>query len=246
MFKNRIVGWFAVAFLALALVACTSVQAAPQPTSASSAEGALRTITVVGIGEVTLVPDIARINIGAEARSESVAAAKAEVDRQMAAIVAALQELGIAEKDIQTTNYSIYFEREPVPVVREGPTEEGQGMYRVSNMVQVTVREVEQAGEVLDAVVQAGANQVFGVNFTISDRALWEGQAREKAMADAKARAEDLARLAGAKLGQVLTISEVIGSTPVPVMAERAYGGGGIAPGELEMSTQVQVTYAIQ
>jgi uncharacterized protein YggE len=155
--------------------------------------------------------------------------------------------MGIAEKDIQTSHYSIYYEREPVPTPREGPVGEEQGAYRVSSMLQVTVRDVEKAGAVLDAVVEAGANQVYGVTFTVSDRAQWEGQAREKAVADAKARAGELARLTGVELGEVLSVSEVIGGGTVPMAAfERAVGGGGIAPGELEFSTQVQVTFAIQ
>jgi uncharacterized protein YggE len=117
-------------------------------------------------------------------------------------------------------------------------------------MLRVTVRDVEGAGEVLDAVVEAGANQVYGVNFTVSDEAEWQGQAREKAMADAAERAYELASLAGIELGEVLSISEVIDgiwSSPMRVGWDPGIGGGGgFAPGELEMSTQVQVTFAVQ
>ena len=163
------------------------------------------------------------------------------------AILAALKEQGIADKDIQTTYYNIYFERDPSPAtVAEGAKAQVQGNYRVSNMMTVTIRDISRAGDILDAAVEAGANQVYGVTFTVSDRQLWENQAREKAVADAKARAQELAKLAGVEVGQVLSISEVIGSSPVPMAAERAMGGGGIAPGELDFSTQIQVTFAIQ
>ena len=96
----------------------------------------------------------------------------------------------------------------------EGPVGESQGGYRVSNMLRVTVRDVERAGDVLDAAVEAGANQVYGVTFTVSDESRWQGQAREKAFADAKARAAELAGLAGVELGAVQSVSEVIGAWP--------------------------------
>jgi uncharacterized protein YggE len=254
MFK-RVKVALVVTLLALALIACSSVQA--QPMEAQTAQEAplataappQRTITVVGVGKVSLVPDIARINVGAEARASSVAEAKAKVDRQIDAILDVLQELQVADKDIQTSHYGIYFEREPYPVAaRQGePAAEAEGAYRVSNMLQVTVRDVSKAGDVLDGVVQAGANQVYGVTFTVSDDSKWQSAARKSAVEDASVRAKELADLTEVTLGEVLSVSEVIGNGPVPIAyAERAMGGGGIAPGELEMSTQVQVTFAIQ
>jgi uncharacterized protein YggE len=234
-----------IALLAASLVACTAVKAAPK----SESPAAPRAITVIGEGKVSLKPDIATINVGAEARANTVSEAKAEVDAQMAAIAAALQEAGVAEKDIQTSHYSIHYEQEPMPVMREGSALENQGGYRVSNMVRVTVHDVEKAGDVLDAVVQAGANQVYGVTFTVSDESTWQSEARARAMADARSRAQELAGLAEVELGEVLSVSEVIGSLPVPVpmmAVERGGGGGGIAPGELELGTQIQVTFAIK
>jgi uncharacterized protein YggE len=237
-----------VTLLLTASVACTTVKAADNQAQGTSTSGAVpRTITVVGQGKVSLKPDIATINVGAEARANVVSAAKAEVDEQIAAITAALKAAGVADKDIQTSHYGIYYERESMPVMREGPATESQGGYVVSTLLQVTIRDVEKAGEVLDAVVQAGANQVYGVTFTVADESTWESQARAEAMADARSRAQELAGLAGVELGDVLTVSEVIGSSSFPtLMAERAMGGGGIAPGELELGTQIQVTFAVQ
>jgi uncharacterized protein YggE len=126
---------------------------------------------------------------------------------------------------------------------------EEQGGYRVSSTVGVTIRDIDRVGEVPDAAVAAGANQVYGVSFTIADETKWQAEARAKAVADARARAKELAGLSGVELGQVLTISEIVGnvSGPVPFRAmERAVGAGGIAPGELELSTRIQVTFAIQ
>jgi uncharacterized protein YggE len=239
--------------LALLLVACAPVRALSRSEALSSEPIPVpqreRAITVVGVGRVSLVPNIARISVGAEARADTVSEAKGKVDRQMEAIAAALKELGVAEKDIQSAHYSIYYEQEPYqPFPREeGPAAEPKGAYRVSNMLEVTVRDVEKAGQVLDGVVSAGANQVYGVSFTVSDDQKWQSQARETAMADARARALEFATLGGVQLGEVLSISEVIGGNVVLSYAERGMGGGGgIAPGELEMSTQVQVSFALQ
>ena len=239
----------AVALLAVALVGCTAVAAAPgaQPQGDLDAGGPTvsRHITVVGIGEVSLVPDVANINLGTEASAETVSEAKAEVDRQIEAVLTALRELGIADKDIQTSSYNIYLEREPVPVMREGEANT-QTRYHVSNTLQVTIRDIDIVGEVLDAVVEAGANQVYGVHFTVDDEE-WQSKARAEAVANARVRAAELAELSGVELGDVLTVSEVIGASPVPMVAyERAASGGGMAPGELQLSTQVQITFAIQ
>jgi len=245
--KTKLI-WVVVLLLTVA-VACTSAKAADvtEAQNTAASPGVPRSITVIGQGKVSLKPDVATINVGAEARSNMVSEAKTEVDDQMAAIKAALQAAGVAEKDIQTSHYAIHYEREPMPVMSEELSSENQGGYVVSTMLQVTIRDVDKAGEVLDAVVQAGANQVYGVTFTVSDESTWESQARAEAMADARSRAQELAGLAGVELGEVLTVSEVIGSSAFPaLMKESSMGGGGIAPGELELGTQIQVTFAVQ
>ena len=237
------------AAIAVLLIVVIALGAAPRAESqdapSSPSQDPLRTITVVGTGTVNIVPDVAQVNVGAEARADTVSEAKAEVDGQMVAIHAALKEMGINENDIQTSHYSIYYERELKPVMLEGPVEESQGGYRVSNMLRVTVRDVEKAGDVVDAAVKAGANQVHGVTFTVSDESSWQGQAREKAISDAEARAAELAGLAGVELGAVWSVSEVIGAWPA-AMTPESIMGGGFAPGELELSTRVQVMFAIQ
>jgi hypothetical protein len=236
-----------VATLAVLLIAGVAVGVMPRTESqaASAAEDPARTITVVGTGKVSLVPDIAQVNVGAETRADTVSEARAEVDRQIVAINTALEEMGIDEKDIQTSHYSIHFERELGPVMPEGPIVEGHEGYRVSNILRVIVRDVEKAGDVVDAAVEAGANQVHGVSFTVADESSWQGQAREKAFSDAEARAAELADLAGVELGAVQSVSEVIGAWPA-AMAPETIMSGGFAPGELELNTRVQVTFTIQ
>ena len=248
---KRIKELLVVATLSALLIACATAAAVPRSeppaVPSSSSQGPPRSITVVGMGKVSVVPDVARVNAGAEAEAATVFEAKAEVDRRMVAVMAALNGIGIDDNDIQSSYFSIHYEREPMHLMPEDPPRESQSGYRVSSLLCLTVRDLERAGDVLDAVVEAGANHVHGVTFTASDESRWHGKAREKAMADAEARAGELARLAGVELGAVQTVSEVIGPWPMPTTMIREPGmGGAFAPGELELSTQVQVAYAIQ
>ncbi len=197
-----------------------------------------RSLTVVGQGRASGKPDLAQASLGVETYAATVAEAMQQNSTKMEAVLAKLKELGIAEKDIQTANFSINLER-------QGPQDSGQ--YRVSNMVQVKIRDLTKVGAVLDAGVQAGVNQVWGVSFALEDQAALETEARAKAMEDARSRAEALAKLTSVQLGQVLTIQEGSSSWPI-------YGGafgkgadaGPVSPGEVELSFQVQVSYAIQ
>jgi uncharacterized protein YggE len=240
---SRITKLMSVALLALFAVACSAAEAAPAPQT----QALPRTITVIGEGTVRLRPDVAKMNVGVEARANTVSEAKAQVDEQMVAIMSALAEVDVDQADVQTSHYGIYYERESRPAPVEGQSTEMKDGYLVSNLVLVTIRDVDTAGDVLDAVVQAGANQVNGVTFTVSDESAWQSQAREEAMADARSRAEELAALSGVELGEIQSVSEVVGGLAVPMMAiERGMGGGGMTPGELELGTQIQVVFGIQ
>ena len=225
----------ALAGSALLLSGCSLGSAA-----VAESPSAERGITVLGRGSVSAKPDLAQASLGVETFAPSVADAVSQNNTKMNAVMARLKELGIAEKDIQTANFSIGFER-------QGPADTG-GQYRVSNMVQVKIRDLDKVGAVLDAGVQAGVNQMWGVSFAIEEQTALEAQARSKGMEDARARAEALAKLTGVQLGPILKVSE-------GGMAGPLYGGGGygkmagagpISPGEVEVSYQVQVTYAIE
>jgi uncharacterized protein YggE len=210
-----------------------------------------RGITVVGVGKASGTPDVAHINVGVETEAASVQQAVADNKTKMNNLLDALKALGIADKDIQTTNYGVYTQRQPI-ASPDGKGGEGPITYHVSNQVNVTVRDVSQLGDVLDKAVAAGANNIYGVNFSVDNTTKLEADARANAIADAKARAQDLAKLAGVTLGDVMSVSEVIGSSgPVYGVMESAkmgLGGGGapVQPGELEVNMSVQVTYAIK
>jgi uncharacterized protein YggE len=258
MFSRKILysGLLIVSALAFA-VACT---AAGAPLSAvaggqggtSNASGVAqvgvttgRGITVVGVGKASGTPDVAHITIGVDTDSDSVQNAVESSRDRMTALLEALKAAGIADSDIRTTNYSVYTQQQPI---------EGRATftltYRVSNQVDVTVRDVDTLGDVLDQAVAAGANNIYGVSFSVEDTSKLEADARTKAIADAKARATSLAQLAGVEVGEVVSISEVIGGGVQPLYRDAAMGMGGggtpIQPGELSVDMSVQVTFAIK
>lgn len=188
--------------------------------------------------------------IGVETSTASAQEAVSANKQQMLALLEKMKAMGVAEQDIQTSKYSIFAERSEPNSPKAGSTSGSETIkYRVSNMVNVTVRDTAKLGDVLDQAVSAGANAVYGVSFEVSDTGALEAAARERAIADARSRAESLAKLTGVSLGEVQEVSEVIGgSGPIYVKGAMEGLGAGtpIQPDELEMSLSVQVTYAIR
>lgn len=206
------------------------------------------TITVVGEGKVSLEPDIARVNIGVETVKNTVQEASAENRTTVEAVLEVLEAQGIAKEDIQTSGFTIFSER----YGPEGPLAEGDVRYRVSNNVMVTIRELENVGTILDAAIEAGANNIYGVEFMVDDPGESETEARTIAVEDARTKAAELAELNGLELGNVISVSEVIGmgggfySGNFAEQA-RGFGGGGapISPGQLDLVMQLQIVFAI-
>jgi len=218
--------------------------------AAQSAPAAARSISVTGQGEASGPPDRAQISAGVQTLATTVAEASQENQAIVEAIMRALAQQGIDKKDMQTANYSIWPEQQHDPQQANQVRITG---YRVSNVVNVIVKDINKVGEVLAAVANAGANSIHGVNFMVEDTAALEQSARAAAMADARTRAEELAKLAGVTLGEVLTISMSSGGGyPMPMMAAReSYmmadmaAAPGISPGQLDVNVQVYVTFAI-
>jgi uncharacterized protein YggE len=242
-----VVAMLSIGGLAFALA---SAPRSTQPVVEAAAQTAAeRSITVVGVGKATGKPDIARVTVGIETQAPSLQKAVDDNKAKMNGLLDTLKKLSLADKDIHTSNYSVYTERVAQPLGVDKAASTDQMIYHVTNQVDVTVRDVNQLGDVLDQAVAAGANNIYGVNFSVEDTAKLEADARTKAVADAKARAENLAQLNGVQLGEVLTVSEVIGSTAYPLdYGAKGMGGGGtpVQPGELEMSMSIQITYAVK
>ncbi len=209
-----------------------------------------RTILVVGEGTVSIQPDRAQATVGVETTGATVREATQESGEIMEALLVALREQGVADKDIQTSGYSVWTERSG-PMAEMGIAAPEEAVtYRVSNMVRVNVNDLSKLSAVLDAAIEAGANAIHGISFAISDPSSVETQARIKAIADAKAKAQELADLTGVRVGAVVGVSEVIGTGTFGVIRETAVGMGGgagpISPGEMDYSVQIQVTYEIR
>ncbi len=207
-------------------------------------------IWVNGEGKVTAVPDVAILSVGVEAQAVSVAEAQSQASEAMDKVVAALKSNGVAEKDIQTTSFNIY----KVTRWDNSANQEIVTGYRVSNMVSAKIRDTGKAGTVIDAVAAAGGDltRINSISFTIDDPAKFQEQARQKAVADAAAKAKQLAEAAGVKLGKPIYITEssYVPSTIYRDSALKAEASSGetttsISAGELEVTANVQISYEI-
>jgi len=248
--KKSLITMLVVLLMGLALAACNA--ATPAQTAAPGQQpGTVVTnggITVVGQGTAYGQPDQAMVVVGVDTFAPTVAEATAQNQTTLDKVMAALTAAGIADEDIQTTNYSLYAEQ---IYGDKGP--EGIAGYRISNQVNVKIRDISRVGDVLGAVTEAGANAIYGVNFSVADPAALEAEARAQAMEDAAKRAASLAELGNVTLGDVKVISEVVGQPVMPLgmggggfAMEQAASAPGISPGQLSYQVQVQVTYNIQ
>tara|TARA_R110002049_G_scaffold115854_4_gene268045 strand:+ start:5472 stop:6194 length:723 start_codon:yes stop_codon:yes gene_type:complete len=235
-------------FSAIALLGAL-VTGLAAPASAGDDISERRSISVSGQGQAYGTPDQATINAGVQTRAKTLAAATAENQAAIARLMGALESEGVKAQDIQTSDYSVWPEQRHDPRGEESPTVTGYG---VRNTVSVKVRELDRLGEILAKLTDAGANSINGINFGVADSSALEAQARAAAMDDARNKAAALAKLAGVRLGEVLVISmSSSGGYPVPVsnarfqMAEAAMAPA-ISAGQLSVSIQVQVTYAIE
>jgi len=238
-------GGLTIVAIVAGLVLSAIPSASAKPSLAADAGGP-RSITVVGTGSATAAPDLATLQVGVDTVNASPEAASRENDEKMTAVIDALKAAGIAEKDIRTAFYNMYAEQRYRPDTGEAT---GEYVYHVSSSVSAKMRDLQKVGAILSSAIQAGANNVSGVTFSIEDTRALEAVAREKAIVDAKARAQSLAQLSGVKLGGVMVVSEVISGGPVFYdRAALGMGGGGspIQPGQLEVSMQIQMSFTIE
>ena len=224
--------------LALALSACGTAAAQP------------RTLNVSGNGTVSLTPDIAYITIGVHTEDPAIATAVKNNNTQAQAVVDALKKAGIAGKDIQTSNFSVYSNNGQSFDKTTGQPING-GYYAVDNTVNVTLRDLSHLGSVLNTAVGAGANNINSISFDVADKTTAMEEARQKAMANAGSLATELAKTAGVQLGEIQAISYSDNSP----LSSYGMGGGGAAapnasvpiqPGQTQISVTVSVTYALK
>ncbi|HEX2908969.1 MAG TPA: SIMPL domain-containing protein [Phototrophicaceae bacterium] len=235
-----------ISLTTLALLAVAVVPALAQVPTQSGGYFPPNSITVSGSGQAGGAPDVAYVNLGVDTTSANVSDAVNAANDTMAAIIAALQEVGVAAADIQTVSFNVY----PQDVFNPqtgGPT--GERNYNVSNQLSVTVRDINQVSDVIQAGLNAGATSVNSLSFGVADPTDLEQEARVNAIADARQRAERLAEALGVTLGSPIIVVENLGGGTVQPMYDRVASGGvggpQIAPGQLNVNVQVTVTFSI-
>ena len=260
--KLRSIG---ISLLALTLAGCAQLGALPtlaaggEPAPAAGGGGAVISaqgqfvegLVAVGTGTSSAEPEVAQIPLGVELRGDGPAALVDEGAQKMDRIIDAAQELGVKDEDIRTIGYNLWVENIHNP---ETGMPTGEVVYHLSQQVQVTLRDLDSVGNLLADAVQAGANSISGVSFTVEDPQALVDQAREAALKDAAARAQQLADGLGIGIGSPVLVMETSGA--MPVMYERGIGGGGgamaevaapsISPGSFSVSVSVQVVYEIR
>lgn len=237
----RTVGAAALGALIVA-VAALSVRSGPvagAPTT--GADPALHTLTVSATGKVTVVPDVARVYLGVSLTKPTVKEARAAAASAMTGILSAIKALGVADLDIQTTGLNLSTQ------YASGSSTRIVG-YAISEQVQVTVRDLDKAGDVVDAATAAGATDVNGISFEIADPARAQNDARAAAVVAARASAQAMAAAAQVGLGDVVSIADA-GATPIyyggALTAPRADDATPVQPGTQDVTASVTVVFEL-
>ena len=203
-----------------------------------------RTVTMSGQGEIRAVPDTVTLSAGVTIQAATAAAALAADSSRMQAVMAALKKQGVANKNIQTSQFSV----SPQYANNDGQAPRLTG-YQVTNEVSVRLDDLSKLGATLDALVTAGANQMNGINFSIADTTALMAQARQQAVADALNKAQTYAKAAGVTLGAIQSISESDNGGPRPLYAAAPMAMARAVPvamGEERVTATVSIVWQIQ
>jgi uncharacterized protein YggE len=240
--------WLAAGLASGLLVAAIASPAfAPRRTlAADTTTPAEHTIAVTGVGTVVTAPDVADLRLGVTFTRPTVRAARADAAAAMTKVIAALKALGIADKDIQTTNISL----QPAYDYTANANPPRITGYTLSNGVAVTVRDLDKVGDAIDNALAAGATTFDGVSFRVDDPAKAQQQARTDAMTQARAHANTLAAAAGVAITGVASISETSAQTPYPIFYSAAAGAAKdvatpVQVGTTDVTITVSVVYLI-
>jgi uncharacterized protein YggE len=228
-----------LAVLALAGVAIAALAGVFQPSGAHSAstDTTVGGLTVVGTGSATVTPDRASFAFGTVSQAATAKAALAASSQSVARVIAALKKAGLSQADIQTADVSLS------PQLNDkGDAVVG---YVASNTVTATIKRIGDAGAIVDAAVEAGANQVSGPNLLASDQDAAYRIALRGAVADARAKAETLANASSSTLGKITAIVEGGGAVPMPLATGAKDSSVPIEPGTQQIEATVSVTFAL-
>ena len=258
--KFRLIGLIISAIAILSLAGCGSAvaqnpssslplintqAASPVSVNVTSQQG----IWINGQGKVTITPDIAALNLGVSVRAGKVADAQSQAAEAMNQVITALNSNGVDQKDISTRYYTV----NPVTKYDNVTQQSTITGYEVSNIANVTIRSIEKVGTIIDAVTTAGgdATRVNSIEFSVEKPEQFYSEARTSAMNDAKAKAQQLATLAGVTLGLPFYVTESATTPPVPYdlsgrSLEAASTTTPISPGQTDIILNVQVAYSVQ
>lgn len=237
-------------FAAILSLVIASIGSSPV---AAQTDDTKRHVAVSGHGRVSIDPDTGIVNLGVEVSGPELDTVQADAAQRMEAVIAAMQDAGIAEDDITTSNYNVWADRNyDEPAQTDDAPDQSIRAYFVTHTITAKVRDIDQVGAIIETGINAGANTVQGVHFTIEDPGNAVSEARELAVADARTKAEDLARITGVTLGDVISIEEV-SYTPYPtaraesgsVAQDAAAVAPPINPGSSVISVQVEVSWEI-
>ena len=231
-----------------AIGAAVLISACSAPQASADTTAPQRTITVSGEGSAAQAPDMAIINIGVTTEAKTPGDALSKNNVSMNALLASLKKAKIEGKDVQTSGLSIN------PVYSRSQSINGSNRrtisgYRVSNTVTARIRDLDKAGDAIDAAVQSGANTLNNISFVISEPEPLLNKARAQAVKNARSKAELLADSAGVKLGPLMNLSESGSYQPRPyaatMRAEMADASLPIEAGESVLTARVNLVYAI-
>lgn len=208
---------------------------------------------VTGEGKVEAKPDSGVVSVGVIARAKTSEEAQNLLNTSINKVIGSIKQLGVPEESIKTENYNIYPEYGDVSGIRDAGNGNPNAItgYNASTNISINVNSSELANKVVDTAMANGANQTNGVNFEVKDKEAALNEARGKAVADAKAKAENAAKIAGFSLGKIINYSESEGGDyPRPMMAKAADSAGGsvptqVQPGTNEIVVSVTLSYEI-
>lgn len=206
-----------------------------------AAKAADRLVTVTGEATVSVAPDTAIIRVGVTSQGKSAREASDANAKQMTSVLTAIRESGIADRDVQTSRLSLQPQYDP----NKSGTARLLG-FMVTNQVTIKIREIDKLPTILDRAIAAGANEMSGIEFVVSEQSRLLDQARDDAVADARRKAELYAKAAGAQLGPVVQIVEDGSTPPVrPLMQAMRSAAVPVAPGEQMLRASVTVTFEL-
>jgi uncharacterized protein YggE len=209
------------------------------PLQAGAAE---KLVTVTGEATISVAPDMAVIRIGVTTQGKSARDASLANAKEMTSVLAAVKKSGVAERDVQTSRLSL----QPRYDTSQSGTARLLG-FQVTNQVTVKIRKVDDLPSILDRAIAAGANEMSGIEFVVSQQSQLLDQTRAEAMADARRKAAIYAKAAGAKLGRVMSIRDGGASPPPhPVMRAMRADAVPVAPGEQTLRANVTVSYELE